>query len=239
MLDEIVWLFNIRGFDIEFNPVVISYCIVTLQHGIHFFIDGKKLSAEVTGYLTAPAPVSSDQTSVNGDIPFNQTVTIHAYEDITTFINKLKQEQSSMKLLADPTQLNWKIYNTISVDHVKDCVNPVTLMKSLKNPQELAGVRQSHIRDGVALTAFLCHLEKLIQTECNVVPVVITGKKTTRKRKTDDEVTGVTGDDSATAVYGEDVMSAITEFQVTEMLETFRSKMPLHVSPSFDTIAGT
>lgn len=179
MLDEIAWLLNIRGADVEFNPVSIAYVVVTTA-AAHLFIDENKIATELR------------------DGHFSNSITIHAYEDVEAFLSTVA---TTGKVIVDPDQLNWRLYSAVGTAAV-DKVSPITLPKSIKNPFELEGIRNSHIRDGEALTAFLYWLEQTVQNA------------------------------SATG------SPAITEFELCEKLEEFRGKDPLHVSPSFSTIAG-
>lgn len=140
MLDEIVWLFNIRGADVEYNPVVLSYAVVTLS-GAHLFIDKAKLTDEVVHHL-------------------GPGVEVHPYEAIEDFLVGLGQT-----VAVDPSQLNWRLSRAIGPEKTLHMVSPVTLAKACKNETELAGIRAAHIRDGAALTAFLHWLEQTVKAE--------------------------------------------------------------------------
>jgi Xaa-Pro aminopeptidase len=174
-LDEVAWLFNIRGSDVEFNPVVTAYGVVTMNEGLHLFIDAGKVASAPPGALDG--------------------ITVHAYEDIESFLKSLSSR--GLKTMADPAQLNWRLYRAIE-GAVVNAPSPISLPKSLKNAVELQGIRKAHVRDGVALTAFIAWLHKTIRSGAR----------------------------------------ELTEFDVAEIIETYRGKMDLHVSPSFATIAG-
>jgi Xaa-Pro aminopeptidase len=155
---------------VSFNPVVISYAVVTTT-GAHLFVDESKVTPAARTHLTG--------------------VQIHPYNEIESFLTTLAKTGS---VAADPAQLNWRLYSALGTS-AKDIVSPITLMKAIKNESEIRGIRESHIRDGVALTAFLHFLEKTVKS----------------------------GGDNG----------SITEYEVTEKLEEFRSKVAKHVSPSF------
>jgi Xaa-Pro aminopeptidase len=174
-LDEVAWLFNIRGSDVEFNPVVTSYGVVTRNEGLHLFVDAGKVASAPAGALDG--------------------ITVHAYEDIEGFLKDLSSR--GLKTMADPAQLNWRLYRAIE-GSVVNAPSPISLPKSLKNAVELEGMKNAHIRDGVALTAFIAWLHETVRSGAR----------------------------------------ELTEFDVTEIIETYRGKMDLHVSPSFATIAG-
>lgn len=116
------------------------------------------------------------------------------YQSIEKFLSDLVQNQT---VWIDPTTVNWKLRIIVGSQAIEK-TSPITLPKSLKNDTEIEGIRRCHIRDGVALTAFLHWLERKVQAEPN----------------------------------------SFTEYQVTEKIEEFRSKMAMHVGPSFATIAG-
>ena len=238
MLDEVAWLFNIRGSDVSFNPVVIAYAVITLHQGIHIFINKTKLSSEVIQYLTTPAVTGTGATG-----SYDLTIHVHDYDDITTYLHDLVLKHPTFKMMIDPTQLNWKLYqcfeqiepndsssssvSSTPEQRIKECANPITLRKSIKNNFELNGIRQAHIRDGVALTAFLYYLENRVQNASNTHSDSDSNGNHTKRAKLDPSTTSITTNDS------------ISEYQVTEVLEAFRQKMADHVSPSFDTIAGS
>jgi Xaa-Pro aminopeptidase len=157
MLDEIAWLFNIRGSDISFNPVTIAYAVVTRDSAV-LFIDAAKVTPEISAHL-------------------GSGVQLRPYEDICSFLKEIVS-QGSGPVLMDPSRVNWGVYlaaeegdsnspeekvaSSLAV-RVVDTGSPITLKKSLKNESELAGIRACHVRDGVALTAFLHWLESTVQ----------------------------------------------------------------------------
>ncbi len=140
MLDEVVWLFNIRGSDVAFNPVVISFAVVTQDQAL-LFVDQGKVTPALLAHL--------------GD-----GVEIRPYEAIEEF---LAAQAQIGPVLADPTQLNWRLCQALGKSAV-DHVSPATLAKSIKNAVELDGIRQAHIRDGAALTAFIHWLQTAVQS---------------------------------------------------------------------------
>jgi Xaa-Pro aminopeptidase len=86
MLDEVAWLLNIRGTDVLCCPVVISYAVVT-SNDTHLFVDEGKVTAAAKAHLDG--------------------VTLHSYSEIESYLSSLKTMGS---VLADPAQLNWKLY---------------------------------------------------------------------------------------------------------------------------------
>ncbi|MEG2869734.1 MAG: aminopeptidase P family protein [Terrisporobacter sp.] len=140
-LDDIAWLLNIRGRDVEYNPVVLSYLVITLDK-IYLFIDENKLNKDVLNEL--------NEVNIN----------IKKYEEVYQFIKEIKSEES---VLIDSFKINYLIYKNIPKDTKKiENSNPTTYMKCIKNEIELKNIRNSHIKDGVAVTKFMYWLKNNI-----------------------------------------------------------------------------
>ncbi len=138
-LDDIAWLYNIRGRDVPNNPVVISYALVTLVSAF-LFVDKRKLNNEVTSFL-----------SDNG-------VTIADYEEITDYVKNFGEDT---KVLLDKSRVNRWIYSAIpSSCKIIDEMNITTVLKGFKNPTEIENQKNAYIKDGVALTKFIYWLDK-------------------------------------------------------------------------------
>jgi Xaa-Pro aminopeptidase len=137
-LDDIAWLFNIRGRDVLYTPVVLSYALITLEDAI-LFIDENKLSAEMLNELS------------------KENVKIRPYNDIYEFVKNIDKNE---KILVDCTKVNYAIYNNIPNEVEKiDEFNPTLFFKANKNEIELENIRKSHIKDGVAFTKFMYWLK--------------------------------------------------------------------------------
>lgn len=141
-LDEIAWTLNIRGNDVHCNPVVISYLLISKDEE-HFFIHPQKVTGELSAYLKEAG------------------VSIHSYEDIEYFLNNLSVDT----LLLNPSKTNYAVYSAICPDcRIIEGVSPVTLLKAIRNEQEIAGIHAAMQRDGVALVKFLKWLEEAVRT---------------------------------------------------------------------------
>jgi Xaa-Pro aminopeptidase len=148
-LDEIAWLFNIRGNDVDFNPVAIAYAMVELDK-VTLFVDPKKVTGESAALLR------------------EQGITIEPYNDIYLQLKKLS---AGKRIWIDGSKLNAALYEAIS-SHctVINSMSPVLKMKSVKNKIELEGTRQAMIRDGVALVKFFKWLEEnLLSTQISEI----------------------------------------------------------------------
>ncbi|MDF2610931.1 MAG: peptidase family [Lachnospiraceae bacterium] len=132
-LDDIAWLFNIRGNDIIHTPVVLSYAVITMDQA-YLFIDETKLNTEIISQLTT-----------NG-------VILKAYEDIYEFVKTLSKDEV---ILLDSNKVNYSIYHNLGDVKIVDATNPTILMKATKNPVEIANLRKAHMKDGVAVTKFM------------------------------------------------------------------------------------
>lgn len=138
-LDDIAWLFNIRGSDVPSNPMLISYAIITEDKAILFVYDNK-LDDKVKDYLSG------------------QGVDIESYDSIRDYVGNLPE---SATVLLDKLNLNQWVFDAIPNScNILDMMNPSFKMKSRKSEVELQNQKNAYIKDGVALTKFLYWLEK-------------------------------------------------------------------------------
>lgn len=138
-LDDIAWLFNIRGGDVKYNPVVLSYAVITLKE-VYLFVDESKLNEEILNELA------------------KENVQIKPYNDVYEFVKNIDKTE---KVLLDGIKLSYTIYNNIPCEVEKvDEFNPVMFFKAQKNEVELENIRNSHVKDGVAFTKFMYWLKK-------------------------------------------------------------------------------
>jgi Xaa-Pro aminopeptidase len=140
-LDSIAWVLNIRGTDVEFNPVVIAYAIITPKKAM-LFTDMDKITRAVRRHL-------------------GETVQVYDYDDFRKQLKKLAK--SELKVWLDPDSVSYWIVDILK----KDCElyfkeSPLTRLKALKNKTEIAGAKAAHIRDGVAMVKFLHWLEHTV-----------------------------------------------------------------------------
>lgn len=140
-LDDIAWLFNIRGRDVKSNPVVLSYAVITID-SVYLFIDKNKIGEDIKVELS------------------KENVQIKGYEEVYEFIKNIDENEV---VLIDTSKVNYAIYNNIpsNVQKIEER-NPSILFKSIKNEIELKNIRNSHIKDGVAFTKFMYWLKNNI-----------------------------------------------------------------------------
>ena len=140
-LDDIAWLFNIRGRDVKSNPVVLSYAVISID-SVYLFIDKNKIGKDIRAELS------------------KENVQIKGYEEVYEFIKNIDENEV---VLIDTSKVNYAIYNNIpsNVQKIEER-NPSILFKSIKNEIELNNIRNSHIKDGVAFTKFMYWLKNNI-----------------------------------------------------------------------------
>lgn len=137
-LDDIAWLFNLRGNDIAYNPVVLAYAVITLEHA-YLFLDQDKLSADIKQNFAA------------------DKVELKDYSEIYSFVTSLSAQ---MTVLLDSKKVNYSIYKNLNSEiRIVDATNPTVLFKAMKNPVEIENLRKAHIKDGVAFTKFMYWLK--------------------------------------------------------------------------------
>lgn len=147
-LDEVVWMLNVRGSDIEYNPLVISYLLVS-QDFVKWFT---KKSVTDSGLdpdtLDSFAELKMDGVDV---------------EDYDAVFFALSEDGESGNIFIDPSTLNSHIHRYICGCYPSGSVicgtSPVILEKAVKVQSEIEGMRQTYIDDGVAMERFLHWLE--------------------------------------------------------------------------------
>ena len=155
-LDEIAWLLNVRGSDIEYNPLVISYLLVT-QDYVKWF----------TRKDSAAATLDPDTEDSYAEL-VNDCVSVEDYASVYEGLQILAGEAEGVKLFVDPSTLNYNIYKCICNNFIPEEVcfgrSPVILEKAVKTQSEIENMRQAYIEDGVAMERFLHWLETEVAT---------------------------------------------------------------------------
>lgn len=149
-LDEIAWTLNLRGSDVHCNPVIVSYLLIT-QDNVTYFISPEKVSQEVNEYLK------------------KYDIGLEKYDNVEVYLHSLVEEN----ILIDPKRTNYAIYSAINPScQIIRNESPVTLLKAIRNEQEIAGIHNAMERDGLALVKFLKWLEETVpsgkQTELSI-----------------------------------------------------------------------
>ncbi|MCE9846041.1 aminopeptidase P family protein [Vibrio antiquarius] len=137
-LDSICWLLNVRGLDVSRLPVLLSHAILHSDSSVEYFLDPARLPAEFDAHV-------------------GSGVTVHHPEALQARLETL----TGKNVLVDPATSNawFKLVLQNSGASVIAAADPCLMPKAAKNAVEIAGMKACHIRDGVAMSKFLCWLD--------------------------------------------------------------------------------
>uniref|UniRef100_A0A2P2KSM9 Uncharacterized protein MANES_09G167500 n=1 Tax=Rhizophora mucronata TaxID=61149 RepID=A0A2P2KSM9_RHIMU len=184
MLDEIAWLLNLRGGDVPHSPVMYAYLIVEVD-GAKLFVDNSKVTPEVSNHLK------------------NAGIKLQSYDAILSDIERLAAQGAELWL--DTSSVNAAIVNTYKsacdrfleklankhdrMTEMSGTYNgsslglsgvykssPISMAKAVKNPSELEGMRNSHLRDAASLAQFWAWLEEEIHKDVKLTEVDVANK---------------------------------------------------------------
>lgn len=127
-LDEIAWLFNLRGSDVEYNPVVIAYAFISIHDRV-IFIDDHKVTSEVKEHLK------------------KYDIKIKDYDDIEKYLTKVSEH---MTVLLDPERVSDALGQAMMCQKIY-MPSPIVAIKSIKNEVQIEGFRKAMERDGAAM----------------------------------------------------------------------------------------
>ncbi|MDM0932055.1 aminopeptidase P family protein [Clostridium perfringens] len=131
-LDDIAWLYNIRGNDVKCNPVVLSYALVK-ENEAYLYVDKSKFTSKMEEEL------------------LNEGVTLKSYDEIGNAISNLEG-----KILIDQNKISAYLYECIKdKNNIVEFGNITTKFKAIKNEVELDNLRKCQVRDGVAMVKFM------------------------------------------------------------------------------------
>lgn len=187
MLDEVAWLTNLRGSDVEYNPVLVSYMLVT-DESATLFIDARKVSGEVREYLSS------------------QGIAVDDYENIWQALDNC----GKYPLLLQPAKCNAAIAGRVGAEKSIYRDSPVAMMKAVKNDAEIEGFKRAMLAEGIALANLLYWLKPAVEkggvTELDV------DRKLTELRRENAEFRGLSF--ATISAYGEN--AAIVHYEPTE-----------------------
>lgn len=142
-LDDVCWICNIRGNDAGRFHVVLSYLLITMEQAV-LYVAEETLNEEIRAYLAG-----------NG-------ITVRPYDTVYEGVQNL----SVSAILLQKSKVNYRLYSSLPDNcQVIDGINPSIFLKAVKNPVELANLRQAHIKDGIAMVKFLYWLKHTIGTK--------------------------------------------------------------------------
>ncbi|MBS0535792.1 MAG: aminopeptidase P family protein [Proteobacteria bacterium] len=132
------WTFNIRGSDVAHTPLALGFAAIPREGRPRLYVEPEKLSNEVRHALEEVADVSA-----TGDL----TNDLAAYKDKSVLLDQASAADALTRIVSDNGGTAMR------------AADPITLMKAVKNNAEIAGTRAAHLRDGAAMTRFLCWLD--------------------------------------------------------------------------------
>ncbi len=189
-LDEIAWLLNVRGNDIEYNPLVISYLLVTMD-SIKWYV--RKVAGDSVDQETADSFAELESDGVE----------ICSYDDVAIGLTDLSSEYENACIYIDPGTMNYNVYKQIissfPADFVKEGTSPVILRKAVKNNVEIRSLREAYLEDGIVMEKFLFWLEKSLKEGRQISEYEVSEKLTSLRS----EVPGYRGNSFANiSAYG-------------------------------------
>lgn len=150
-LDDIMWLYNIRANDVEFNPVALAYTVITMKEAF-LFVQQQALSEQTSAFFEKNGVIVKD------------------YHEITQFLQDFAFHG---KTLLDKNYINYLLYKIVSErSEIVNKTNPTTALKATKNEVELKNIREVYIKDSAVLAKFLMWMKqnvgKVPMTEVSV-----------------------------------------------------------------------
>ena len=185
-LDDIAWALNLRGTDVHCNPVFVSYLLISTDK-VSLFVDEKKVTEEVKGYLA------------------ENHIAVYNYNKVEDGL----KGYSEYNILLDGDETNYYLWKMVECQEIVAAKSPIPVMKAVKNDAEIAGYRQAMLRDGVAMVKFLKWLKPAVeaggQTEISV------DKKLTALRASQDLFRDISFD----TIAGYGAHGAIVHYEAT------------------------
>ncbi len=139
-LDDVAWTLNLRGSDVECNPVFVAYLLIEQQRTI-LYINKEKLTNEVYNYL------------------LSQQIDVEDYADVT----KGLANYSEYNILLDPNTTNYTLAKMVKCQEIVTKPSPVPALKAVKNEAEIRGFRNAMLKDGIAMVKFLKWLKPAVE----------------------------------------------------------------------------
>ena len=158
MLDEIAWLTNLRGEDVDYNPVLVSYMLVTKDEAT-LFVDPAKVSTEIIEYLGG------------------EGVHVDCYNSFFAAINGFNG-----KLLLNPAKCCYAVVESAKCAEIVRETSPIASMKAIKNSTEIAGFKQAMLAEGKAMVKLLHWLRTAVKGG-NLTELAVDSKLTEFRRK--------------------------------------------------------
>ncbi|XVF17852.1 hypothetical protein REPUB_Repub10bG0160600 [Reevesia pubescens] len=222
-LDEVAWLYNIRGSDVSYCPVVHAFAIVTLNSAF-LYVDKRKVSSKVSSSMQENRIEVREYDAVSSDVALlasnqlDQDTGVNSGRNGVCENEACEAEENFNDLLwVDPALCCYALFSKLDANRVLLQQSPLALAKALKNPVELDGLRNAHIRDGAAVVQYLFWLDKQMQEIYGASGYFFEGEGASKKRS--------------------ETMK-LTEVTVSDKLEGFRASKEHFRGLSFPTISS-
>lgn len=139
-LDDVAWTLNLRGSDVECNPVFVAYLLIEQQRTT-LYINKEKLTNEVYNYL------------------LSQQIDVEDYADVT----KGLANYAEYNILLEPNTTNYTLAKMVKCQEIVTMPSPVPALKAVKNETEIRGFRNAMLKDGIAMVKFLKWLKPAVE----------------------------------------------------------------------------
>lgn len=140
-LDDIDWMLNIRGNDVEYFPLLLSYAII-YEDKVELYADRRKFDSKIQKHFE------------------ENHVIVLPYDDIYEVVKRFTEKDT---IYLDPKRINYALYKNLPAQTEKVCGEcPTVLMKCVKNETEVQNIREAHLKDGIAHTRFMYWLKSNI-----------------------------------------------------------------------------
>ncbi|KAF5451409.1 hypothetical protein F2P56_026519 [Juglans regia] len=223
-LDEVAWLYNIRGTDVSYCPVVHAFAIVT-SNSAFFYVDRRKLSSEVNSYMEENGIEIREYGALSADVTLlasNQLNPLSAIKGAQTEVKsdvEINPRETDFDLIwIDPGSCCYALHSKLDADKVLLQPSPLALAKAIKNPVELEGLKKAHIRDGAAVVQYLAWLDIQMQEIYGASGYFLEGIGVNQKNHME--------------------TLKLTEVSASDKLETFRASKEYFRGLSFRTISS-
>ncbi|GEQ67868.1 hypothetical protein JCM33374_g1534 [Metschnikowia sp. JCM 33374] len=186
-LDEIAWLLNLRGSDIQYNPVFYSYLLLQNTGEATLFADNTKFDSNVTKHLV------------------NCKVSVKPYDAFWSELASLDRDFSvnNKSFLLNTNASSWEIVRSLTSKYKSVSPSPIEDLKAVKNETELKGAHAAHVKDGRALVKFFAWLENQIINKSELIDEIEADDQLTSFRMTEQNFVGLSFDTiSATGSNG-------------------------------------
>uniref|UniRef100_A0A7N0T7V3 Xaa-Pro aminopeptidase P n=1 Tax=Kalanchoe fedtschenkoi TaxID=63787 RepID=A0A7N0T7V3_KALFE len=234
-LDEVAWLYNVRGSDVSYCPVVHSFALVTASSAF-FYVDKRKMSPEANSYMKENGIEVREYEEVSSDVVLLSSARLD--RSSATTVNVQGNDHEDMQIdhtdngaicgsnnVAGNQSVIWvdrgsccyALYSKLNPEQVFLHQSPLALPKALKNPVELEGLKNAHIRDGAAVVQYLVWLDNQMQNIYGA-PGYFSENKSNEKKITEG--------------------TKLTEVSVSDKLESFRAAKEHFRGLSFPTISS-